>query len=863
MKEFNSLLSSYGYDFEATVETGLLYIASNKPDTKPAVLLDTELFSLSPEHFHYIHYTSVQNSLMHKYNGVLRFCESNEQELKIQLEHFLKEYKEPERISLFGSNRSQIHIDPTPPEFNFALIFENVFGSQALHALKAEVTYIDRAGKRRFVDYILKKKGSEIGIELNGESYHHPLLIGKDRYRSQLFKQNSLVSDGKKVFRWSNRGMADSTKISDQLREYFGSADSFKSNPAYMAKRSISSFELYDHQINALAKIEAERAKGKTTFLIVLPTGTGKTEVFIEDMKRQLSGGKAKKVLILVPTRALKEQTINRLQERSPTLLVGANIESKSAQIIVHTNAMMLRLYSQLESNEFDYILVDEAHRAASNGLRKILEHFSPQTLIGLTATSERLDQRNLEDVFGSYEIDLTLKQAIEKGIVPPIRAFRLRSNIDLSKVRFNGKDFVKSDLNKTVQIPSRDQLIVDTLKKYFGKPLKYGKPLSQGIVFCVDIKHTKRMSKLLNENGISAASVHGTDRHGLKEYENKNIRFLCACELLNEGWDAPQTEIVVMARPTMSKVLYTQQLGRGTRRHPGKEALYVVDVVDSYGAALHPFSSHSLLQIPNYLPFGNLVNPEQGSHVQETTVLEGLFEREHRIEPINIFNFEQEFGNLINEEQLARELFVSTGTIKSWVKKKEIRPTKTIPFGRHMLNYFEPSVAENIRLKKGLKERTKATRYDDFFEFLEQRDYTFSYKIVFMLSLLKHINQQGEALLVSVSKSYQGFYQELSTKFKAAEKAKNPLNAINKLEDLAYIQRSILQNPFEKFERKRFMYQCKDLALISFDAVLWERLNRKDIARIQDQMIKDGIDYYQKINMTLLKEDFAGFTKP
>lgn len=857
MDAIDRLLKRFGYRFKHMYDTGPLYVYSDDYLSRPALLLDTSLFSFSPETYHYVHYTSLQNRLMHQYFGLLRFCVANETELKDELDIFLGDNLDIKDIQIFGQNRNDQHIDPTPPEYNFALIFEEVFGSQALHALKAEVSYIDRSGIRRFIDYELSKKDSTIAIELNGEQYHHPLFIGKKRYRSQLFKQNSLVSDGKKVFRWSNRGMSDRTKMTDQLREYLGSSENFKSNPAFYAKREITTLKLYDHQDQALQRIDAERKHGKSTFLVVLPTGTGKTEVFIEDMHRQIKEGHVNQVLVLVPTTELKKQTIARINTQLPLLTISDDLDNTASQVYVMTNSFMLRRYKQLAAHRFDYILVDEAHRAGAHGLRKVLEHFSPSTLIGLTATDERLDKQKLEDIFGSYEIDLTLKQAIEKGIVPPIRAFRLMSNIDLSEVRFNGKDYVKSDLNKTVQVPSRDQLIVDLLKKYFSTPLQYAKPLPQGIVFCVDIKHTQRMAMLLNDNGISAASVHGTDRKGLVEYEKNNVQFLCACELLNEGWDAPQTQVIVMARPTMSKVLYTQQLGRGTRRYPGKEALYVVDVVDSYAMALQPYSVHSLLQIPNYMPFADIVFPIAGTGVNEIMILNGLYEEERRLEPINIFNFEKEFGDLINEEQLARELFISTGTVKSWVKKGELTPTKSIPFGKSQLNYFDPNVIAVLRLEKGLKERTEESRREDFFEFLEQRDYTFSYKIIFLLALIKHANQQGEAALLDLTESYQHFYQSVLRKFGSNEKDNNPFNELVNLNNKSYVQRSMLQNPFEKFERKRFVYHCKDLALISFDAVLWDRLHENDLKIIQKQMIQDGINYFKRINIELQESDF------
>ena len=854
-------LLGYGYKLLEQNTVGRLYIKNNSP----AVFIDTTLFQLKLSDYQYVEYTSHQNQLMHKYQGLYRFIYDLDTSLSIEtqtqfqadLDIFLgSEEQQLDKIKKFGADRTETHTDPTPPEYNFTCLFEDVFGAQYLHALEAESKYIDSAGHVRYIDFVLTrnngaKSQSNIAIELNGERYHHPLIIGLRSYRSQLFKQNSLVYDGYLVFRWSSRGMSDDYKFSDQMRDYFGDPKSFSAAPKYLAERDLS-FQLLDHQDQAVNSISNQREKGKSTFLVVLPTGTGKTEVFIEDLKNQIDAGICKKALAVVPSTALKKQLKERLGLRHPQLIVGELLTDPTLDVVVQTSAYMMRHYSTMQSQSFDYILIDEAHHAVATGLRKVIEYFKPKTLLGLTATDERPDAQKLQDIFGRYKVDLTLEQAIQKGLAPQIRAYRLQSNIDLSQVRFNGKDYVKADLNKTVLVPSRDQLIVDLINKYFAEPLIEGQPLKQGVVFCTDIKHAQRMAQLFNKHGISAQAVHGSDRKGLDEYQKGDIRFLCACDLLNEGWDAPQTEILVMARPTMSKVLYTQQLGRGTRNYKDKEALIVVDVVDSYGAALQPMSVHGLFNFSTYKPFENIIKTEAPTPESEAIELDRLYEGERRIEKINIFTFEHEFGGLLNEEQLARELFISTGTVKSWVKKGDITPEKTHPFGKHTLNYFSESQLKQIKIDKNIKERTEDSRRDDFFEFLQSRDYSFSYKITFLLAFISECNAQGEAQVSKLVLRYQSFYKQLQQEFGQAEKDKNPLNDKERLNDIAYLTRSLLANPFEKFERKRFIYHAKDLNIISFDSVLWEKLDENALAEIRQQYIQDGKDYYQKIGFKL-----------
>ncbi|MEZ9710594.1 DEAD/DEAH box helicase [Vibrio breoganii] len=848
-QEVNQVMSEFGFIENGTHELGSFFIGKDGN----VVLVD--FWDDKPSDYQYVHYTSFQNRLMHHHQGIYRFLASSEAQLVTQIKKFLLPELEQKVadmvIKTYGANRAKDHLDPTPPEFNFQTIFEEVFGSKYLYSLHPEEAYIDINGHRRFIDFVLHREQGNIAIELNGERYHHPLAISESQYGSQLNKQNSLIKDGYLVYRWSDRGMRDDFKFKEQLNDYFGDKAQFKATPFYKGKRNVS-FNLYRHQEHAVSSIQSQREAGRDTFLTVLPTGTGKTEVFIEDYREQIQSKQVNKALAIVPTINLKQQLESRVKKHLPLLTISDEFES-DADLIISTNAAAVRRYQFISADHFDYILVDEAHRAGATGLTIVLEHFTPKTLLGLTATDERLDQKKLENIFGNYQVDLTLEQAMEQGLIPPIRVFRLESNIDFSKVRFNGKEFVKSDLQKTIQIPSRDSLIAELLFKYFGDDtLK-----KQGIIFCVDVKHTQRMAKAIQNLGLSAKSVHGKDRSGIDEYFSGNVQFLCACELLSEGWDAPETSVVVMARPTMSKALYLQQLGRGTRLSPNKEALYVIDIIDNYGPALlQPWNLHSLFSIGHYQPFGDVGNYQYPTQQKELIVLDGLYEYERKLEPINIFNFENEFGDLLSEEQLARELFLSTGTVKAWIKKGDITPTKSIPFGKSQLHYFSSESLSEIKQQKNIKPRTDETRFDDFWEFLDKRDYTFSYKIIFLLAFLKNCNSNGEADTDTLAKTYQSFFQRILTKFNKCEKDKNPLNLPENLSDLPYLKRSIANNPFEKFERKRFFYQSKELAITAMDSILWDQLTNEHLLKIKEQMIQDGVNYYSKLGIDLSSND-------
>jgi hypothetical protein len=233
-----------------------------------------------------------------------------------------------------------------------------------------------------------------------------------------------------------------------------------------------------------------------------------------------------------------------------------------------------------------------------------------------------------------------------------------------------------------------------------------------------------------------------------------------------------------------------------------------------------------------------------------EELILAGLYEEVRNIEEINIFTFQNNYEGYLSPEQLARELFISTGTVLSRIKNKSLIPDVEVPFGNKKLSYFSPEKVENIRTKLNLKVHDASTMYADFFEFLEKGDYTFSYKIIFLLSFFKHVNSLGECDLDVLTEEYAKFYLERIRKDLPVEKGTSPYKNTEYLNDKNEMKNSLLKNPFEKFERKRFMYHCKDLKLISLSSILWDQLKDNDqaIIKIKNTMENDLKQYFGKL---------------
>ena len=254
---------------------------------KQCLLIDLRICSESS--LQYIDYTQNQNALMAEWPKLFRFAVEDQQdldELGSLLDGFLAADEDGERLRHYGRTRADDSIDPTLPEAEFEGTFQDAFGESGLYALHREYPFPDCAGSIRYVDYVLQTRAGKIAIELNGESFHHPYCIGKIKYQSQLFKQNSLVAAGFKVFRWSLRGMQDRERFIEEMRNFFGPPEAFSSVPRYMAPRNLRVFRLMNHQEDVISRLEEERNAGRNSFLVVLPTGTGKTEVLMEDFRR-------------------------------------------------------------------------------------------------------------------------------------------------------------------------------------------------------------------------------------------------------------------------------------------------------------------------------------------------------------------------------------------------------------------------------------------------------------------------------------------------------------------------------------------------------------------------------------------------
>lgn len=796
------------------------------------VIIDEDICVHNPEKpvFSYMLITDKQNNYMHRFRRVFRFLGY----VQAEVEKYLSkdEITIPVDYMITVGDRGE-QADASPLELHFEQSFTNAYGINALKYLSREYGICDENGKNYFLDYLVRTRNGKYAVEENGVTYHHPQIIGEEKYKNQLSKQNTCALWGIKLFRFSTEDCAFENRIEDDIKQYFGKDTSEFVDDGLKIDRKV---ELYEHQTVSLQEIQKRREAGIKAFLIVLPTAAGKSKIVEEDLREFAKSRQDFKGLILVPGVNILTDWQDRIRTSLPEL---------TDKIEIKTYAYMARHYADAQPDYYNYLVVDEAHHAVAPVLKRVIQYFNTEFTIGLTATDQRPDKKKLETVFGTYSTSLSLKEAMEKEVVAKANVYRIETNIDLSQVRFNGKDYVNADLEKKIRVTSRNELIVNVLEEFFTSG-EAG--LRQGVIFCVNVNHANEMAKLLNSAGITAASYTGQAKNPtalMEDFKQKKIRFLCACNMISEGWDYPELGILVMARPTLSKVLYLQQMGRGLRKTDVKKNVIVIDVVDEYGAMVKACNMHSIFANPYYVPFGDITKTDY--EPGDMVIIDGIEERIERITEVDINSFEDKYGNYLSQEQVAREYFVSTGTVTSWIKKRKITPTVEYKFGSKSLYLFSPEDVEKYRKELDIKEHNDNTIKQDFFDFLEERDYSLSYKMPFMLAVVNHIDSIGDAKIDDVLDDYIAFYKDRLSRGLQVDRSTCPYND-EMLKDRKAICRNMLTNPFEKFERKRFLYYSKDLSVISMNHALYSQMETEDWNRVRIQLQEDLKNYYSEM---------------
>lgn len=318
-----------------------------------------------------------------------------------------------------------------------------------------------------------------------------------------------------------------------------------------------------------------EWENGKQKTLLVLPTGTGKTIVFAKITEELVRAGE--RVLILAHRGELLTQAADKLEkatglkaatEKAEESCLGSwyRVTVGSVQSLMRENRL-----SKFDENYFDAIIVDEAHHVLSDSYQRVLDHFDNAKVLGVTATPDRGDMRNLGAVFESLAYEYTLPRAIKEGYLSPIKALTIPLRLDLSGVGMQNGDFKAGDIDSALD-PYLWQ-IAEEMTTYCAD--------RKTVVFLPLIKTSQKFRDILNEKGFRAAEINGNsaDRaEVLADFDAGKYNVLCNSMLLTEGWDCPSVDCIIVLRPTKIRSLYCQMVGRGTRLCEGKSELLLLD---------------------------------------------------------------------------------------------------------------------------------------------------------------------------------------------------------------------------------------------------------------------------------------------
>lgn len=639
-------------------------------------------------------------------------------------------------------------------------------------------------------------------------------------------------------------------KVKDELITFLGTSPMFKAFEADLPVQMGQTIELRDYQQEAIDNLKKMREDGKTIALLYHATGVGKTITAATDAKAV--GGRT---LFLVNALKLASQAKETFAKVWPEATLGEYTGSQkdmTQTVIFATVQSISKDLEKFSPTDFDYLIVDECHHAAANTYQKIFTYFHPKFILGLTATPERRDGEDMLELFQNVAHKMDLKTAVERGVLVPIRCIRVKTNIDLTDVRINGIKYNSQDLESKLFIPERNQLIVDTYLKYVN-----GK---KTVIFCASVDHAAEIAKLLRDSGVKAEAVSGRDRVEVREkipkdYETGSTNVLCACDLLNEGWDSPHTTVLFMARPTMSKTIYLQQLGRGTRRCPGKEDLLVVDFVDNANMFNMPYSLHRVLDIAKYQPMAYVLAPENKRKLDQDMLFQGEKPEAWLDVPIDVsdyeiidlFNWQNSVKDMISQIEFVRMVDVQSETVERYIKDGKVKPDLSIPFGdKRMFHYFREESIRNIAKQYGWDLITPQNMADKFMKFIETMDMSYSYKPVLLKAIYEYMDTSGRVALPDVVDYFIDFYEDRKAHGMIAEKSTSIYQKGGYTRK--DVEKNILSNPFKRFEDMRFLMRCKDVETIEVNPIIFRKLTREDWLHIVNVCDKSLEKYYLRL---------------
>lgn len=477
-------------------------------------------------------------------------------------------------------------------------------GWDLINDVEKEITTDSETRER--ADYLLKKNPNEFLALIeakkkspNGELLEPALDQGK-RYAERLNIKYIFSSDGDDIW-FLNLYTNSRKKISKFYSKQELIAMMNIDDPDRNQYKGLPSTLRY-YQKEAILRIIDGIDNKQLKMFLEMATGTGKTLTAGSLIEEILFTKRAKRVLFMVDRDNLKKQTLDSFrglfQGRVACGEFTGTISDNNNRVLVTTVQKIYKTYYNEQSKQFecnlpedyfDLIILDECHRSYYGEWHCILDYFKT-IKVGLTATPAKLKDKDTYDYFGEPLYRYTYYQGVKDGILSPCEIYTIRTNVDMYGLNYDGSDFRPEDLEKKVNVPNRNILIVEEYRKRFPQNPKT-------IVFAVSIAHAIALARCFrNEFGEDSTAVivsggnKSTTEDLIEKFRDPNskLKIACTVDMLSTGFDAPSVEVLVMARPTKSNILYYQMKGRGSRIYENKENGYkkthftILDFVDN-----------------------------------------------------------------------------------------------------------------------------------------------------------------------------------------------------------------------------------------------------------------------------------------
>ena len=344
----------------------------------------------------------------------------------------------------------------------------------------------------------------------------------------------------------------------------------------------------FDYQQEILERLQVEReVRNHWRNLVVAATGTGKTVMAASDYKAFAEKNERARLLFVAHREEILRQSLQTFRQvlsdyNFGEKWYGGEEPANYEYVFASKDTLNNRLDSlPLPSDYYDYIVIDEVHHVAASSYRKILNHFTPKVLIGLTATPERMDGEDItQDFDGTISAEIRLDDALNKGLLAPFYYYGITDSVDYSEVAWDKGHYVASELSRIYSYnDARTAVILQSLQKYLTNIRDV-----RALCFCVDQQHAKYMASKFTLCGLKAdvlTSENAQMRKALyRRLKNKEINYLFVVDMFNEGVDIPEVDTILFLRPTESLTVFIQQFGRGLRKAEGKTHVNILDFV-------------------------------------------------------------------------------------------------------------------------------------------------------------------------------------------------------------------------------------------------------------------------------------------